>query len=125
MKTDQIQPNRPVTHGTKERKAVNPKQEEPKASDETKNSKPVPAPTKRIVLKEPVINNPEAVKELMGESIQWRDMKFYQRQEGGQTYIDIVDKSTGNVVRTVPSTKLAEVSEKLKQLSGTKFSISG
>lgn len=126
MKTEKLNVSRPpVNYGEKERQIADDNQKEVKAQKEALPNKIGKTPTKRIHLEEAAINNPEAVQKLIGDNIQWREMKFYQRQEGGQMYIDIVDKASGNVVRTIPDTKLGEVAEKLKQFKGMNISISG
>jgi uncharacterized FlaG/YvyC family protein len=123
MKTDQVQKNKFVTYEMKEKPVVENKEKEVKPSEDT--GKIQKQPSKRIELKDAVINNPEAVKKMIGENIEWRDMKFYQREVGGQYYVDIVDRNTGNVVRTIPDTKFAEVTEKFKQLKGLRINING
>ena len=125
MKTGQVKTNQLTSYTANERKQAeaNEKASKPAASGNTE--KLVKPPSKKIRLDKTVINNPEAVKEMIGDSIQWREMKFYQRTEGGQLYIDIVDKNTGNVLRTIPDTKFAEIAEKFKQLSGLTIDISG
>ena len=123
MKTNQINTSKAVSYAPKERSVNEEKENETKSANET--SKIAKQPSKRIELKEAAINNPEAVQKLIGENIQWRDMKFYQREEGGQYYIDIVDKATGNVLRTIPDTKFAEITEKFKQLKGLRINING
>ncbi len=123
MKTDNIQGNKVIGFGIKEKAGTDSREKEIKPATET--SKLAEQPSKRIELKESVINNPEAVQKMIGENIQWRDMKFYQREAGGQYYIDIVDRNTGNVLRTIPDTKFAEVTEKFKQLKGLRINING
>lgn len=123
MKPDTINPNRSVTYGAKEQTQSD-KTKEVKNTD-TRPNKLSKEPSKRIELDEAVINNPEAVKKLAADSIQWREMKFYQRKEGGQVYIDVIDKATGNVIRTIPDNKMGEVSEKLKQYGAGKINING
>ena len=126
MKTGQIPPKQIVSPPQgKENVHPAPTDRRATASNNVQGSKPVNEPSERIKLDRSVINNPEAVKKLIGDNIQWRDMKFYQRNEGGDVYIDIVDRSTGNVVRTIPDTKFRDVVESFKQTSGLKIDISG
>lgn len=125
MKTENIPGNRTVSYGPKDKAANDEKEQKARATEQPKTSEVPKEPGKRIELEKAVINNPEAVKKMIGDSIQWREMKFYQRQEGGQYYVDIVDKATGNVIRTIPDTKFAEIVENYKQLSGLKIDING
>lgn len=125
MKTENVPVNKTMAYGAKDKGKAEPKEDEPRHIEKSKEARTDIRPTKRIELEKSVINNPEAVQKLIGENIQWREMKFYQRQEGGQYYVDIVDKATGNVIRTIPDTKFGEVMEKYRQLSGLKINING
>lgn len=40
-------------------------------------------------------------------------------------YVDIIDKTTGKVIRTVPDTEFAEIAAKFKHLGGMSLNISG
>ncbi len=125
MKTENIPVNKTISYGFKEKAKTESKEDDTKRAEKTKENRIDAPATKRIELEKSVINNPEAVSKLIGENIQWREMKFYQRQEGGQYYVDIVDKATGNLIRTIPDTKFAEVVDKYRQLSGLKINING
>jgi uncharacterized FlaG/YvyC family protein len=125
MKTENIPVNKTVSYDFKDRGQTEPKEDSDRRVEKSKEGRIAAHPTKRIELEKSEINNPEAVQKLIGENIQWREMKFYQRHEGGQYYIDVVDKATGNVIRTIPDTKFGEVVEKYRQLSGLKINING
>ncbi len=125
MKTDKVLTNRMSRYAANEKKQSESEKKGVKSADESRTDKLIKSPSKKIKLDKSVINNPEAVKKFIGDNIQWRAMTFYQRNEGGQIYIDVVDKDTGNVIRTIPDTKFAEVTEKFKQLAGLKIDISG
>lgn len=70
-------------------------------------------------------NHLDAVKKLIGESIQWRQMRFYRHEEDGQIYVDIINKETGEVIRTVPEPELAKIATKFKHLAGMTLNING
>ncbi|MCG8333453.1 MAG: flagellar protein FlaG [Proteobacteria bacterium] len=125
MKTENVPMNKNISYDIKDKGKAEPKEDETRHLEKAKEARTDLRPTKRIELEKSAINNPEAVQKLIGENIQWREMKFYQRQEGGQYYVDIVDKATGNVIRTIPDTKFGEVVEKYRQLSGLKINING
>lgn len=125
MKTETIPRHRNQPYNLKEKPHPDAKEPQTKATEKPAASKPEMEPSKRIELEKSLINNTEAIQKLIGDSIEWRDLKFYQKQEGGQYYIDIVDRVTGNVIRTIPDTKFSEFAEKYKQLSGLKINISG
>ena len=70
-------------------------------------------------------NHLDAVKKLIGESIQWRQMRFYRHEEDGQIYVDIINKETGEVIRTVPEPVLAKIATQFKHLAGMTLNING
>jgi uncharacterized FlaG/YvyC family protein len=125
MKTETIPGNRNQAYGLREKPQPDSKESQTKGVEKTSENRLDKQPSKRIELEKSLINNTEAIQKMIGESIEWRDLRFYQRQEGGQYYIDVVDRATGNVIRTVPDTKFGEFFEKYKQLSGLKINISG
>ena len=125
MKTENIPRNRTMTHTVRETPRQEARESEPKSPDKPQEDKLDIRPGKRIELERSVINNPEAVKKMIEDSIEEREMKFYQREVGGRYYIDIIDTETGNVIRTIPDTKFSEIADKYKQLSGLKINISG
>lgn len=67
----------------------------------------------------------DAVKKLIGENIQWREMRFYRNEREGQLYVDIVDKKTGEVLRTVPEPEFVKIATEFKHLAGMNLSING
>lgn len=67
----------------------------------------------------------DAVKKQIAESIQWREMRFYRHENQGQVFIDIIDKETGEVLRTIPEKDFQEMNSRLKQYSGYNIDISG
>jgi len=67
----------------------------------------------------------DAVKKLIGDNIQWREMRFYRREAEGQMYVDIVDKKTGDVLRTVPEPEFTKIATEFKHLAGMNLSING
>ncbi|MBU2509900.1 flagellar protein FlaG [bacterium] len=125
MKTDKVPINRMTPYNVNDRKQSEVEKKEIKSADEAKTDKLIKPASKKIKLDKAVINNQEAVQKLIGENIKWRELNFYQRNEGSQVYIDVVDKNTGNVIRTIPDTKFAEIAEKFKRQAGLKIDISG
>lgn len=124
MKSDGVTNSRSLSYSLKERNLQDSGVKDTKTPNESNRVKSE-EPAKRVELEEAAINNPEKVKEYIGENIQWRKLRFYQRQEGGQVYVDVVDRDTGEVLRTIPDSKMAEVSEKLQKYGAKKIDISG
>lgn len=67
----------------------------------------------------------DAVKKLIGENIQWREMRFYRHESDGKMYVDIIDKKTGEVLRTVPEPEFVKIATEFKHLAGMNLSING
>ena len=67
----------------------------------------------------------DAVKKLVGENIQWREMRFYRHEAEGQMYVDIIDKKTGEVLRTVPEPDFVKIATEFKHLAGMNLNING
>ncbi|MFH2131706.1 MAG: flagellar protein FlaG [bacterium] len=67
----------------------------------------------------------DAVKKLIGENIQWREMRFYQHEADGKRYVDIIDKKTGEVIRTVPEPEFVKIATEFKHLAGMNLNING
>ena len=49
------------------------------------------------------------------------ELKFNRDQETGQTYIKIVDRDSGKVVREIPPEELRKLAEKLDEMVGILF----
>ncbi len=67
----------------------------------------------------------DAVKKMIGENIQWREMRFYRHEADGQMYVDIIDKKTGEVLRTVPEPEFVKIATQFKHLAGMNLNING
>ncbi|NQU65725.1 MAG: flagellar protein FlaG [SAR324 cluster bacterium] len=67
----------------------------------------------------------DAVKKLIGENIQWREMRFYRHESDGKMYVDIIDKETGEVLKTVPEPEFVKIATEFKHLAGLNLNING
>lgn len=67
----------------------------------------------------------EAVKKLIGENIQWREMRFYRHESEGKLYVDIIDKQSGEVLRTIPEPEFVKIATEFKHLAGMNLNING
>jgi uncharacterized FlaG/YvyC family protein len=124
MKTEQTAGKSQAAFVNKEPRKADPK------SQETPSAKTEPVPgyarkPQRIELKEPIQKPLESVKKLIGENIQWREMRFYRHEADGQYYVDIIDKNTGVVLRTVPEPEFVKLATEFKHLAGMNLDISG
>ena len=48
-------------------------------------------------------------------------LSFAVREESGETYVRVVDRETGEVVRVIPPEELMELSERIRSLAGLFF----
>ena len=63
--------------------------------------------------------------EAFGASIDWREIKFVRFDDGGVIYVNIIEKATGKVIRTVKQATLEAMSEAFKMVPGSTLNISG
>jgi uncharacterized FlaG/YvyC family protein len=124
MKTDRTAAQNQMAYTGKE-----PRKSEPKPP-ETASAKKEPIPayalkSQRIELKEPIQKPLESVKKHIAENIQWREMRFYRHEADGQYFVDIIDKATGAVLRTVPEPEFVKLATEFKHLAGLNLDISG
>jgi len=70
-------------------------------------------------------NHLDAVKKMIGDNIQWRELRFHRHEANGKIYVDVINKNSGEVIRTVPETDFVKFSNKYKELSGLNINISG
>lgn len=67
----------------------------------------------------------DSVKKHIAENIQWREMRFRRHEDQGEFVVDIIDKATGEVIRSIPEKEFQAVNSRLKQYSGYNINISG
>ena len=71
------------------------------------------------------IDSLASVKQYIAENIQWKDLRFYRHEENGRIYIDITDRETGEVIKTVPETDFIKLAGQLQHTPGITIDISG
>lgn len=128
MKTDQVQNKQNHSHRTMERVKGEAKHglkeaEETKYKKEASESES--AARKQREAKMASLNQLDGVKKMIGENIEWRQMRFYRNEKDGKAYIDIVNKETGEVLRTVPEPEMHKIATQFKHLSGMTLDING
>ena len=133
MKTDQVQNK--GNHSYRSTEPSHQKAEKVAESKKLNTSKEAKKSKKAIVsegvskrakeLKELNSSHADAVKKVIGENIEWRQMRFYRNQKDGKAYIDIVNKETGEVIRTVPEPEMQKIATQFKHLSGMTLDING
>ena len=67
----------------------------------------------------------EAVKEHITEKVQWKRMRFYRHEEEGHIYVDIMDRKTGEVIKTLPESDFVELAGQLRRIPGLTIDING
>jgi len=55
------------------------------------------------------IDQLESVRKEIGESIQWKKMKFHRHEDSGRIYIDIIDRDSGEIIKTIPETEFVKL----------------
>lgn len=133
MKTDQVQNkgkhsyrSSEPTHPKKEKTEKAEKSKKAEATKKVKKSEETDGVSRTAKeMKELSTSHVEAVKRVIGENIEWRQMRFYRNQKDGKAYIDIVNKDTGEVIRTVPEPEMQKIATQFKHLSGMTLDING
>ena len=68
----------------------------------------------------------ESVKKHIQENIQWKRMKFRRHEENNRIYIDIIDRESNEVIKTIPETEFIKLSHQAaKNNPGLNINISG
>jgi len=124
MKTDQIQNKGNLSYRSTDRPENEAKGAE-EAQKKKKSSEAEAVEKKDRERKEIGDNHLDAVKKMIGENIEWRQMRFYRNEKDGKTYIDIVNRETGEVIRTVPEPEMHKIATQFKHLSGMTLDING
>lgn len=84
MKTDHVAGTRAIRYRAQDAQKAEGKTADVKASADAEPSRTAAEEKPYGEFKKAVINNPEEVSKMIEESIRWREMKFYQREEGGR-----------------------------------------
>lgn len=124
MKTDHTNARQKVSYSAKGWQTEEIKQKN--AKETVKDKEPsYKQPTKKIEIQEPTTHPLEAVKQMVAEGIEWRLMRFYRHEAEGRYYVDIINKETGEVIRTVPEPEFLKIATQFKHLTGMNLDISG
>ncbi|MCP4751286.1 MAG: flagellar protein FlaG [Proteobacteria bacterium] len=125
MKTDQVAGKGNAPYGIVDRQRSEMKIQEMEQAKKEASKAVEKEVEKAAETKDLPKNHLDAVKKLIGENVQWREMRFYRHEYDGKVYVDVVDKKTGQVVRTVPEPDFVEIATKFKHLSGLTLNING
>ena len=127
MKTNQLPDKSTIVFKTKNTPAQNnPVKKQIEENLERKAIAAVKAENKRVVEDLQDRNcHVDSVKKHISENIQWKEMRFRRHEDQGRAYIDIIDKETGEVLKTIPEKEFQNVNSRLKQYSGYNINISG
>ncbi len=72
-----------------------------------------------------VLDQLKNVKRHIQDNIRWRDMRFYRHQENGKMYVDIIDRESGDVLKTIPETEFIKLVAHEEKKLGISINISG
>lgn len=68
----------------------------------------------------------DSVKKHIQENIQWKRMRFQRHEENNRIYIDIIDRKTNEVIKTIPEAEFVRISNQAaKNTPGLTIDISG
>jgi len=67
----------------------------------------------------------EAIRKLLDEAIEWRDLRYYRNEHDGIMYVDVVNRETGEVIRTIPEPDIQRELSKGHYGPGTHINIDG
>lgn len=69
------------------------------------------------------------LEDLVGKEIAarivWKDLRFYRVQGEDQMFVDVIDRTTGEVLKTIPEPQMMDRVQKLKQSTGVIVNIHG
>jgi uncharacterized FlaG/YvyC family protein len=128
MKTDQINPTQNYQHQIKEKhgqeqankEMVKDRNNQSYIIEKSEHDK---KDTQESIQK---ITQLESVKKHIQENIQWKRMKFRRHEENNRIYIDIIDRKTNEVIKTIPETDFVKLSQQASQNNpGLTINISG
>ncbi|PCI27931.1 MAG: hypothetical protein COB67_07500 [SAR324 cluster bacterium] len=66
----------------------------------------------------------EALSDFFGASIDWRELRFVHFAKDGLIYINVIEKATGRVLRTITEQTLEKMSGDFKHITGNTINIS-
>ena len=64
-----------------------------------------------------------ALHELLERNIEWRELRFYRTQKDGTDYVDIIDRVSGEVIKTIPEPDFVKLANMFKQHPGITLDI--
>lgn len=127
MKTNQLPDKSTIVFKTKNKPVQhNPVKKQVEERQERKAIAAVKAENKKVMGEFQERNcHVDAVKKHIAENIQWKEMRFRRHEDQGRTYVDIIDKESGEVLKTIPEKEFQAVNSRLQQYSGYNINISG
>lgn len=66
-----------------------------------------------------------ALHELLERAIEWRELRFYHHAKDGTDYVDIIDRVSGEVIKTIPEPDFVKLANSFKQHPGITLDITG
>lgn len=65
------------------------------------------------------------MREMLGRNADWRDLKFYHHKKDGHDYVDIIDRVSGDVLKTLPAPDYNKLANHFKMHPGITLDIRG
>jgi len=64
-----------------------------------------------------------ALHDMLNQAIEWRELRFYRHTKDGNDYVDIIDRVSGEVLKTIPEPDFAKLANMFKQHPGITLDI--
>ena len=64
-----------------------------------------------------------ALREMLDRSIEWRELRFHRNSKDGNDYVDIIDRVSGEVLKTIPEPDFVKLANHFKQHPGITLDI--
>ncbi len=65
----------------------------------------------------------QALEDLLERSIEWRELRFHRVVKDGNDYVDIIDRVSGEVIKTIPEPDFVRLANNFKQHPGLTLDI--
>ena len=77
------------------------------------------------------VREEELKKQILGEDnplaagVEWKSLRFRRHVESDRVIVDVINRNSGEVIKTVPEEELMDVLTKLKEIAGLTINITG
>lgn len=65
----------------------------------------------------------QALADMLDRNVEWHDLRFYRHKKDGNDYVDIIDRVSGEVLKTIPEPDFVKLANHFKQHPGITLDI--